>query len=91
MLVLREICREGYLSGKRKYFFLKLEKRFTMASICETKDGVHFGLHCRFLIQQHPEKLINLETPAFLNKIETLFKRHLIITPYYPHVLCSRE
>lgn len=44
-----------------------------------------------FLIQQHPEKLINLETPAFLNKIETLFKRHLIITPYYPHVLCSRE
>ena len=39
MLVLREICREGYLSGKRKYFFLELEKRFTMGSICETKDG----------------------------------------------------
>ena len=47
MLVLREICREDYLSGKKPFFFLMLEKRLTMDNMCETRKFILDCIHAR--------------------------------------------
>lgn len=45
MLVLREICREDYLSGKKLFFMLV--KRLTMDNMCETRKFIFDCIHAQ--------------------------------------------
>ena len=47
MLVLKEICREDYLSGKKLSVFLMLEKRLAMDNMCETRKFILDCIHAQ--------------------------------------------